>query len=256
MLYILYILHLQSFTYTYSFILYVDIAVLHVDLHKSICMYVNMNYALVYTNLNPICFVLHFIHVYIYIHIVYYISMLSKHACALHTHTHTCACEMMPQAEFLFFTIMLKPPDLSISLHFLLCTQSKLTTLFISNNKIKEIRLKVLILKYMKVREESLYRRFFSPRLDLRNQSSFTRLQFGRKFVYLIIPIFMICICIRMLYIYVIFVHIYIEYLVWPEEREYFGCSRIGRNSTSCRLIRRGLNWPEFTLNVMSRNRI
>lgn len=89
MLYILYILHLQSFTYTYSFILYVDIAVLHVDLHKSICMYVNMNYALVYTNLNPICFVLHFIHVYIYIHIVYYISMLSKHACALHTHTHT-----------------------------------------------------------------------------------------------------------------------------------------------------------------------
>lgn len=149
MLYILYILHLQSFTYTYSFILYVDIAVLHVDLHKSICMYVNMNYALVYTNLNPICFVLHFIHVYIYIHIVYYISMLSKHACALHTHTHTCACEMMPQAEFLFFTIILKPPDLSILLHFLLCTQSKLTTLFISNNKIKEIRLKVLILKYM-----------------------------------------------------------------------------------------------------------
>ena len=212
MLYILYILHLQSFTYTYSFILYVDIAVLHVDLHKSICMYVNMNYALVYTNLNPICFVLHFIHVYIYIHIVYYISMLSKHACALHT--HTCACEMMPQAELLFFTIILKPPDLSILLHFLLCTQSKLTTLFISNNKIKEIRLKTLILKYMKVREESLYRRFFSPRLDLRNQSSFTRLQFGRKFVYLIIPIFMICICIRMLYIYVIFVHIYIEYLV------------------------------------------
>ena len=90
MLYILYILHLQSFTYTYSFILYVDIAVLHVDLHKSICMYVNMNYALVYTNLNPICFVLHFIHIDIHIYILNYISMLSKHACALHTHTHVC----------------------------------------------------------------------------------------------------------------------------------------------------------------------
>lgn len=85
MLYILYILHLQSFTYTYSFILYVDIAGLHVDLHKSICMYVNMHYALVYTNLYPICFVLHFIHIYIYI--LNYISMLSKPACALHTHT-------------------------------------------------------------------------------------------------------------------------------------------------------------------------
>lgn len=201
-----------------------------------------------------VLFYISYMYIYIYTYCILYIHVVKTRMCT--THTHTCACEMMPQAEFLFFTIMLKPPDLSILLHFLLCTQSKLTTLFISNNKIKEIRLKVLILKYMKVREESLCRRFFSPRLDLRNQSSFTRLQFGRKFVYLIIPIFMICICIRMLYIYVIFVHIYIEYLVWPEEREYFGCSRIGRNSTSCRLIRRGLNWPEFTLNVMSRNRI
>lgn len=91
-----------------------------IHLSLSICMYVNLHYASVYTNLYPICFVLHFIHVY----------------CILYTH-------VMSQAELLFFTIILKPPDI------LSCTQSKLTTLFISNNKIKEIRLKVLIPKYM-----------------------------------------------------------------------------------------------------------
>ena len=124
MLYILYILHLQSFTYTYSFILYVDIAGLHVDLHKSICMYVNMHYALVYTNLYPICFVLHFIHIdiHIYIYIELYIHVVKTRMCT--PHTHTCACEMMPQAELLFFTIILKPPDLSISLDFL-CAPSR-----------------------------------------------------------------------------------------------------------------------------------
>ena len=207
MLYILYILHLQSFTYTYSFILYVDIAGLHVDLHKSICMYVNMHYALVYTNLYPICFVLHFIHIdiHIYIYIELYIHVVKTRMCTTHTRVHVrwCLkqnCYSSPSSWSLLTSAFLST---------FFCAPSRSSPRCLSpTTRSRRSGWKCWSLNTCRSGKNHYVDDSFLPRLDLRNQSSFTRLQFGRKFVYLIIPIFMTCICIRILYIYVIFVHI------------------------------------------------
>ena len=85
---------------------------IYIHRSRSVCMYVNMHYAFVYTNLYPICFVLHFINVYC----ILYTHVWKNRICI--THTHTCACDMMPN------DITLKRPNLGTFLHFL-CALSR-----------------------------------------------------------------------------------------------------------------------------------